>query len=149
MNLIANSIRLMHCTHYNEWEEYHRIRTEQIFDTINVKYDSNHPTITAKNHYHFVLYKGVKIVATAHIEFLNENESALRSLAVDKPYQNQGFGKYTMKLLEKWLKQRNIKILKMHAKLNAESFYRKLGYIDMKFSDVSVQKNYIDLGKIL
>ncbi len=54
-----------------------------------------------------------------------------------------------MKLLEKWLKQRNINILKMHARLNAESFYRKLGYIDMEFNDVSIHKNYIDLGKIL
>ncbi|WP_016916907.1 GNAT family N-acetyltransferase [Rickettsia honei] len=88
----------MRCTHYSEWKEYHRIRAEQIFDTINVKYDSNHRTITAENHYHFVLYKRVKIVATAHIEFFNENELALRSLAVDRPYQNQGFGKYTMKL---------------------------------------------------
>ncbi|ABY72759.1 hypothetical protein BTU51_0934 [Rickettsia rickettsii] len=98
MHLSNNSIRLMRCTHYSEWKEYHRIRAEQIFDTINVKYDSNHTTITAENHYHFVLYKRVKIVATAHIEFFNENELALRSLAVDRPYQNQGFGKYTMKL---------------------------------------------------
>ncbi|MCC8377371.1 MAG: GNAT family N-acetyltransferase [Rickettsia endosymbiont of Graphium doson] len=141
-------IYLARCTHDKEWQEYHRIRAEQIFDPINVEYDSNHPSITA-NHYHFVLYKAKEIVATAHIEFLNETQAALRSLAVDKPSQNKGFGKYMMQLLEKWLKDQNIKILKMHARISAEAFYRKLGYIDMEFNDISIQKNYIDLGKML
>lgn len=54
-----------------------------------------------------------------------------------------------MQLLEKWLKSQNIKIIKMHARPDAEAFYRKLGYIDMEFNDISIQKNYIDLGKML
>ena len=127
-NLIINL-----CLDDREWQEYHRIRAEQIFDPINVEYDHNHPTITANNHYHFVL----------------KNEAALRSLAVDKPSQNKGFGKYMMQLLEKWLRDQNIKVLKMHARISAEAFYRKLGYIDMEFNDISIQKNYIDLGKML
>ncbi|WP_341789018.1 MULTISPECIES: GNAT family N-acetyltransferase [unclassified Rickettsia] len=143
-NLIINL-----CLDDREWQEYHRIRAEQIFDPINVEYDSNHSTITANNHYHFVLYKAKEIVATAHIEFLNKNEAALRSLAVDKLSQNKGFGKYMMQLLEKWLRDQNIKILKMHARISAEAFYRKLGYIDVEFNDISIQKNYIDLGKVL
>lgn len=143
-NLIVNL-----CLHKEEWQEYHRIRKEQIFDSINVEYNPNHPSVTATNHYHFVLYKGKTIVATAHIEFLNENEAALRSLATDKPYQKQGFGKYMMQFLEKWLVNQNIKLLKMHARPAAEAFYRKLGYIDMEFNDTSIQKNYIDLGKVL
>ncbi|WP_395477397.1 GNAT family N-acetyltransferase [Rickettsia endosymbiont of Pantilius tunicatus] len=144
-----DKIYLTRCTNDREWQEYHRIRAEQIFEPINVEYDTNHPSITASNHYHFVLYKAKEIVATAHIEFLNENEAALRSLAVDKPHQKQGFGKYMMQLLEKWLRDQNIKILKMHARISAETFYHKLGYIDMEFNDVSIQKNYIDLGKVL
>ncbi|HJD66421.1 MAG TPA: GNAT family N-acetyltransferase [Rickettsia endosymbiont of Bembidion nr. Transversale] len=69
--------------------------------------------------------------------------------AVDKLGQNKGFGKYMMQFLEKWLRDQNIKILKMHARISAETFYRKLGYIDMEFNDISIQKNYIDLGKML
>ncbi|MFY9590336.1 GNAT family N-acetyltransferase [Rickettsia endosymbiont of Halotydeus destructor] len=149
ISLAYKSIRLTYCAHFNEWEEYHRIRKEQIFDPINVEYNSNHPTINADNHYHFILYKGLQIVATAHIEFLNENEAALRSLATDKPYQNQGFGTNMMQLLEKWLKNQNIKALKMHARVSAEIFYRKLKYINMEFDDISIQKNYVDLGKML
>ncbi|ABE04568.1 hypothetical protein A3306_07355 [Rickettsia bellii] len=142
-------IYLARCTHAKEWQEYHRIRAEQIFDPINVEYDHNHPTITANNHYHFVLYNDIEIVATAHIEFLNKNKAALRSFAVDKLSQNKGFGKYMMQFLEKWLRDQNIKVLKMHSRISAEAFYRKLGYIDMEFNDISIQKNYIDLGKML
>lgn len=142
-----DKIRLVCCTHYNEWQEYHRIRKQQIFDSINIKYDPNHPTITIDNHHHFVLYKNTEIIAAAHIEFLNDNEAALRSLAVDGSQQNKGFGKYMMQLLEEWLKHKNVKVLKMHARPTAESFYRKLGYVNMEFNDISIQKNYINLGK--
>jgi GrpB-like predicted nucleotidyltransferase (UPF0157 family) len=70
-----------------EWEVYHRIRREQIFVPLNIIYNENHPTFTADNHYHFVLYKGVKIICGAHVEFLNENEAAIRSLATDEPHK--------------------------------------------------------------
>ncbi len=66
-----NKLRLMHCTHHAEWEAYHRIRKEQIFVHLDITYDPNHPTITANNHFHFVLYKGVQIVTVATVEFLN------------------------------------------------------------------------------
>ncbi len=78
----ASSLRLMHCTHYVEWEAYHRIRKEQIFDrNTHVTYDTNHPSFSDKDYFHFVLYKGIDIVSVAMIEFLNEKESVLRSLA--------------------------------------------------------------------
>jgi len=41
------------------------------------------------------------------------------------------------------------KFIKMHARLSAEQFYRKLGYVDMPFDDPSIQKEYINLGKEL
>jgi len=146
---MLNNLIINLCSNNREWQEYHRIRKEQIFDPLDIEYNPNHSSITANNHYHFVLYKAKEIVATAHIEFLNEREAALRSLAVDKPYQKRGFGKYMMQFLEDWLKNRNIKILKMHARPSAEDFYCKLGYINMEFNDTSIQKNYIDLGKVL
>jgi GrpB-like predicted nucleotidyltransferase (UPF0157 family) len=144
-----NKHRFVFCTHYNEWENYHRIRKEQIFDPINIEYDINHPSLTAQEHFHFALYQGTKIVTVAHIEFLNEIEAALRSLATDEIYQNNGFGKIMMNFLEKWVQLKGKKILKMHSRLSAESFYRKLGYFDIIFEDPCIQENYINLGKSL
>lgn len=132
-----------------EWETYHRIRREQIFAPINVVYDENHPTITAENHYHFVLYKRNKIVSVTHVEFLNQMQASIRSLATDEPYKRNGYGRYIMQLVEKWIKSQGHNIIKLHANPNAEKFYRKLGYTDMEFDDVSISKDTIDLGKII
>lgn len=137
------------CTHYREWEDYHRIREEQIFHPINVIYDRDHPTVSAENHYHLVLSKGTQIVCVAHVEILNQNEAALRSLATDEPYQRQGYGAQMMAFLEKWIQHHGHTILKMHVRLSAEPFYRKHGYTDMVFDDPCIQEHYVNLGKRL
>lgn len=136
------------CSPY-EWSNYHRIRKEQLFDPINVLYDENHPTISDDKHVHLVYFKGSKITTVAHLEFLNDSEVALRSLATDEDYQNQGFGKAMLVLIEKWLKQQHIKVIKMHARTAAVSFYRQLGYVDMNFEGSCINEDNIDLGKIL
>lgn len=141
--------RLMRCTHYTEWETYHRMREEQIFKPINLTYDRNHPTFKLDNHFHFVFYKGVEIVSVAHVEFLNNSEAALRTLATDEQYKNQGFGRKLVHLLERWIKYQGRSIVKVHAALRSEGFYRKLGYSEMPFDDQSISKDIIDLGKLL
>ena len=95
------------CMHDDEWKNYHRIREEQIYKPIGVTYNRNHPSITAANNYHFVLYKGRKIVSVAQVELLNNAEVALRSLATDEPYKRQGCATYMLKFLEKWVKHRD------------------------------------------
>ncbi|HQS83553.1 MAG: hypothetical protein B7Y25_01930 [Alphaproteobacteria bacterium 16-39-46] len=132
-----------------EWEAYHRIREKQIFEPISVPYDRHHPSLSQKNHFHFVLYKGSTIVSVAHIEFLNRTEAALRSLATDESYKKQGYGSHMVKLLEKWIKHQGRSFLKMHARLSSENFYRRLGYIEMPFEDPCIQKEYVNLGKVL
>jgi GrpB-like predicted nucleotidyltransferase (UPF0157 family)/N-acetylglutamate synthase-like GNAT family acetyltransferase len=132
-----------------EWEAYHRIIREQIFVPLNIIYDENHPTITADNHYHFVLYKGNKIVSVTHVEFLNKTEASIRGLATDEPHKKKGYGGYIMQLVEKWIKSQGRNTIKLHANPKAEHFYRSLGFIDMEFDDVSISKEIIDLGKLL
>lgn len=137
------------CTHHDEWNNYHRIRKEQIFDPINLTYDPHHPSLTMEKHYHFVLYKGTTVVSVAHVEFLNETEAALRSLATDEPVKRKGYGSHLMKLLEKWLKSQGRTIFKMHSNLRAEPLYRKLGYVDMPFDDPCINPKFVNLGKVL
>lgn len=144
-----SGIILDFCRHEREWEHYHRIRKVQIFDPINVVYDPHHPTLTMENHYHFILYRGTTIVSVAHVELLNEAEAALRSLASDEPFKNKGYGSHMMKLLEKWIKNKGRTVLKMHANLRAEPFYRKLGYVDMPFDDPCINPEFVNLGKVL
>lgn len=141
--------RFLKVTHFKEWEEYHRIRKAQVFDPINIIYDPQHPSIHGENNYHFILCEGMHVVSVAHIEFLDENEAALWSLATDKPYQGYDWGVKMMSLLERWLKKEGIKFLKIHARRSAEIFYLKLGYQDCLFDDQSIKEDCVDLGKNL
>ena len=133
-----NGFRFVMAFTPKEWEAYHRIRKEQIFAPLNIIYDENHPTLAAEDHFHFVLYKGSKIVSVTHVEFLNQAEAAIRSLATDEPYKRNGYGGYIMQLVEKWIKSQGRNIIKLHANPNAEHFYHKLGYTEMEFDDVSI-----------
>jgi len=144
-----SGVYLRICQHDEEWERYHHIRIEQLFKPTKIIYDIHHPTITAENHYHFILYKGVQIVSVAQIEILNIDEAAIRSLATDEAYKKQGYATLMMNLLEKWMKDKGIKLVRLHASPAAERLYRKLGYNDLYFDDIGLDKNDIDLGKKL
>ncbi len=54
-----------------------------------------------------------------------------------------------MNLLEKWIKYHGRQSLKLHSALEAERFYRKLGYSDIVWDEPSLAVEYIDLGKDL
>jgi GrpB-like predicted nucleotidyltransferase (UPF0157 family)/GNAT superfamily N-acetyltransferase len=144
--------RFLRVAHRQEWSDYHRIKKD-LFDSgdliAGAVYDPNHFSMTAAGHHHFILTCGVKTVAVAHIECLNQNEAALRALAVDRPYQGQGYGSDMVHCVEKWLKNQAFCTIKLHARPDSMPFYKKLGYCEMIFDDPSIQKNSIDLGKIL
>ncbi len=139
------------CLHDHEWAEYHRIKNEQLFSVRHMPYDKNHPSINAENNFHFVLYGGTKIVSVAQVEFLNNEEAAIRGLATDSPYKNKGFGSHLLKFLERWIRHNQRNIIRLHSAPLAEHFYRSLGYVDMKFEEPMrpIDELEIDLGKTL
>jgi GNAT superfamily N-acetyltransferase len=137
------------CTHNNEWESYHHLKEKLLFAPLGIKYDRKHPTVHADNHYHLVLYSGTIIVSIAHIEMLGNEAAVLRSLATDTPFQSQGYGAHLLKFIECWLRNKGIKTVKTHAELTAENFYRKLGYVDIEFDDISISNTILKLGKTL
>lgn len=138
------------CAHYNEWEEYHRIRANQVFEPRGIIYDRNHPCITASDNYHMVLYKGTKIVSTAHVELLSDNLAVLRTLGTDEIHKKQGYGTYLMQWMERWSKSKGRNIIKLHSRPSAVDFYKKQGYVEMDFTeDKPLTEDLIDMEKIL
>ncbi|MGA9530353.1 MAG: GrpB family protein, partial [Candidatus Babeliales bacterium] len=85
--------RLLYPSHHLEWEEYHRIKEEQLFSSLDIVYDRNHISMHHALHKHFILCTGVYVVAIAHLECLTSQEYALRAVAVDTPFQKKGLGK--------------------------------------------------------
>jgi GrpB-like predicted nucleotidyltransferase (UPF0157 family)/GNAT superfamily N-acetyltransferase len=134
-----------------EWEAYHRIRKEQIFDRLGVLYDPQHPTITAENHYHFVMSLGTTIVGVAHVEFLDEHRAALRPFAMDTPYQNSGYGSWFLTQIERWLTHRHKSLVQLHSDPLAVPFYKRLGYRELPFTEPGYahEGTSLDMGKKL
>lgn len=137
-----------------EFEAYHRIRKNEIFDRLKIEYDPNHPTLRLENHTHFVCRKNTTIIGVAEIEFLESQSVALRYLAIDSNFQNLGYGKKLLKTLEKWLKQKGITRLLTHAMLESTFFFKRLGYHEVaSWEENPVAINYrieiVDLEKRL
>lgn len=49
------------------------------------------------NHFHFILMQGVNVIGIAQIEMIDAQIAALRMLAIDQHYQQQGYGHYLLK----------------------------------------------------
>lgn len=135
----------------NGWHHYHRIRKAEIFDrNSDLTYDYNHPSLSDPKCTHYVFYKGVDIIGVVFTEPLNDEDIVFRLLAIDKPYQNYGYGSIMLKQLENIVKVKNFKRILLHSHKNAYNFYRKNGYIEMEFIDKGKTfQNVIDMGKIL
>lgn len=134
-----------------EWNEYHRIRKTEIFDQLeNIEYDYNHPSLRSENCYHFCFYLSDKIIGAIMFELLeSHHRAAIRTIAIDKDYQNKGFGSILLKLTENKLKELDIKTIHVHANPKAYKFYKNNGYIDMEFRDDVGIGETIDVGKLL
>ncbi len=110
-----DKLRFLYCNHRIEWEEYHRIKVEQIFSELShIVYDYNHPHLTHEDHYHFILCKGVEVISIGHMEKLYDRKWALRGLATDKKYQGNGYGKAMLNQIENWCKSRGGRIINVH-----------------------------------
>lgn len=145
-----DKLYLRFVTHQSEWESYHRIRKELLFDRMKVVYDPNHPSIKDPQNRHFVLYKGADIIGVAQVEFISLSEAVLRPFAIDTPYQNLGLGSQFIPLIEKWIKQQGRNMIRMNAEPKAIKFYQRLGYSFMEFKDYNPRNRdeTVDMGKI-
>jgi GrpB-like predicted nucleotidyltransferase (UPF0157 family) len=122
-------LRLVFCSHYEEWDFYHRVSQEQLFDPLQRPYNKAHGCFKAEAHFHFVLYRGATLVSIAHLEFLDPLQVSLRALALDSPFQKKGYGSHMLRLLERWSKRQGKTIMKLHEPVREEAFYKKQGYV--------------------
>jgi len=129
-----NHLRFVKCTHYIEWNIAKHFRQKYFFDKVPVadpyEWTFNHP-----EHEHLVLYQGAEIIGYAHIQLWKENRSAIRIIVIDETKRNQGFGRYFLGLIEKWLKARGYKSIHIESSSEALQFYKYQGYSEMPFND--------------
>ena len=127
-----DKLRLMHCTHYAEWEAARDFRQLYFFDKVPVS-DPYTWTFNHHNHMHFVLYKGTRIIGYTHLQRYGENDIILRILVIEERSRGCKLGSHLLELCQKWLKKNGFKTIYADSNSAALPFYRKHGYQNMSF----------------
>lgn len=99
-----NGIRIVVVLTPKEWQAFYRIKEQQL-KGVFISDDGKHAANPAENHFNFVLYQGSQISCAAEVEFINQHEAIIRSLASDIDCQNQCLEATMRQLLEKWISQ--------------------------------------------
>ncbi len=146
-----DGIRAVLALKNQEWDAVRNFRQKYFFDLVPIV-DPYTWTFKDKQHAHIILYKGIKIVGYAHIQFWPDKKAAMRIIVIDEPYRNQGFGSELLKICERWLKNQEIRILHVESRLTSYPFYKRHKYIEMSFDDPEgheTHPNDIAIGKVL
>lgn len=146
-----NRLRMVRCTHHNEWEMAKKLRNKYFFNPLGIA-DPYTWTFDHEEHVHLIFYQGVEIVGYAHIQLWPDSRAALRIIVIDEPYRQNGFGSQFLQLCERWLKRQGIRSLHDEARPESVKYYRNNGYTEMPFEDPSGDPPSlldIAMGKIL
>ena len=129
-----DGLRIVSALTNREWEAVRYLRQTYFFDRVPIE-DPYTWTFEHKEHVHFVLYKGPKIIGYAHIQLWADKRAAMRIIVIDEAYRDQGYGSQFLKLCELWLAHQKISKLLVQSSPDAYQFYRRNNYIEMPFND--------------
>lgn len=77
---------------------------------------------------HFVAYIDGEPVGTARLRWKDHLTAKAERVAVMKPYRGNGIGKLLMQALEEEARRKNATSIQLHAQIQAQQFYERLGY---------------------
>ncbi len=126
-------------------------RQKHFFDPAGFQDPYRH-TLNEKEHLHWLLYDGNKVVGYAQVQIWPDQRAALRIIVIEELVRGRGRGKYLMRYCEQELKKQGITLLQTEASPKAVQFYKKLGYVEMPFNNPDGEEthpNDLAMGKYL
>lgn len=98
---------------------------------------------------HFVAYIDGEPVGTARLRWKDHLTAKAERVAVMKPYRGNGIGKLLMQALEEEARRKNATSIQLHAQIQAQQFYERLGYkaygdlfFDANIKHIAMKKNF-------
>lgn len=98
---------------------------------------------------HFVAYIDGEPVGTARLRWKDHLTAKAERVAVLKPYRGNGVGKLLMQALEEEARRKNATSIQLHAQIQAQQFYERLGYkaygdlfFDANIKHIAMKKNF-------
>ena len=126
-----NSHRLSRPSTELEWEIYHTIRREVLWEARghHGTYNANHPDEHAAGNHPMLLFHGEDAVGVVRIDLKYETaESIFRRVAIRISDQRHGHGTVLMQLAEEFAVRNGCPNFVANAAPDAVPFYLKLGY---------------------
>lgn len=152
LSLKQGNLTLRNPRNRTEWETYHRIRREQIYEkycTFNM-YNPHDKEERLYNRFPLVLTHTAeqKIIGTLRLDILNESEASFRWIAIEGPYQRQGFGTKMIELAENLLCQfGDNRLIRIPVESASQEFYSRLGYQERDWPHRPQGGGPLSLGK--
>lgn len=103
----------------------------EIDDYDRLESDAHHVLIKSEGQY----------AATGRITYYNKDSAKMQRIAVRKPFRSKGIGRVLMMALEAKARELKLQYSVLDAQVQAEAFYRKLGYetiSDEPFDDAGI-----------
>lgn len=79
---------------------------------------------------HLVVRDGGRIIGTARVRFLGNNQAKLERMAVAKAFRNRGIGRGIIGFLDEELRGKQVQQLVIHAQEGAVDFYKSCGFLE-------------------
>src|SRR5579871_5009441 len=116
MNKDLNKTRLLVRWVSSEKEKKEAVdfRQKHFFDRLGIQ-DPYRWSLAEKDHFHWLLYDGNKVIGYAHVQIWPEHRAALRIIVIDERVRRLGHGKYLMDYCEQALKEHGIKLFQTEA----------------------------------
>jgi len=77
---------------------------------------------------HMVVKDGERIIGTARVLFLADNQAKLERMAVLKPFRRKGIGRRIISFLDADLRNKQVEQVVLHAQLGVVAFYKSCGF---------------------
>ena len=77
---------------------------------------------------HMVVKDGERVIGSARVQFLDDNQAKLERMAILKHYRRKGIGKEMLLFLDAIWKDRQVQQVIIHAQLEVVPFYKLCGF---------------------
>ena len=132
-----------------QWSEYHSICRTEIFEKYHpeIEYDENHKDLKNKKNHPFLIQLGSEIIGVMRVDEKGKTRIVLRTFAITKSFQKQGFGSQVIMELELYAQKNEKKTIVLNANTEAIEFYEKNGFQKDFWKGDSAFKGNIPVGK--
>jgi predicted GNAT family N-acyltransferase len=94
-----------------------------------------------------VVRDGKRVIGTARVQFLNNNQAKLERMAILEHYRRKGIGKELLLFLDTVWKDKQVQQVIIHAQLDVVPFYKLCGFDELGLPFQEASMKHIEMRK--